>query len=513
MKIALDPSSPADYVMFLHIKSLPVYSFRGREAWFPDDYAGRLGLDVKQEEHARYRPSKFCFDYQRDIAELALRKRKFAVFADCGLGKTIIYFEWLRTILPLLKSSRQGALLLSPPMVIEQTMDEAQRWYGDKLAIERVDSGDVTNWLRTCKGKIGITNYECFRNPIERGQLGALVADESSLLKSHYGSYGQGVIDLGRGVEWKLAGTGTPAPNDRIEYANHAVFLDQFPTVNSFLAKFFVNRGQTQERWVLKHYALEPFYRSLSAWCIFLANPGAYGWKDNCEALPPIRVNIHDVPMTPEQQARVHKETGHLFAHRAGGITKRSTLSRIGKGLDGTPTAKYDYILDLLAQQPNRSTLIWCWFNEEQDRLAEMLPGAASIDGSTPHAKRLQMIGDFKAGKTRVLISKPKVLGFGLNLQIATRQIFSSLIDSYELYYQAIKRSNRYGSTESLDVEIPITEVERPMAENVLRKAAMVQRDTEQQERIFRATSKGESVSAVVESEGIDIAAFTGDGN
>lgn len=513
MHLTLDPKRPADYAMFLRIKALPVYRIRGREAWFPDDYASRLGLTAAADADVSYRPSEFCFDYQRAIAALALRKRKFAVFADCGLGKTIIYFEWLRTLRPMLRAQKRGALLLSPLMVIEQTMEEAARWYGDKLPIERVDAGDVSAWLRTCKGKIGITNYECFRNPIDRGQLGAIVADESSLLKSHYGAYGQGVIDLGRGIDWKLAGTGTPAPNDRIEYANHTVFLDQFPTVNSFLAKYFVNRGQTQGRWALKPHALEPFYRGLSAWCIFLTNPATYGWKDNCETLPPIRVNVIDVPMTAEQSARVRSETGHLFAHRAGGITKRSTLSRIAKGMDGTPTHKYDFIRQMLAEQPNRSTLIWCWFNDEQDRLAEMLPEAASIDGSTPHAKRLELIADFKAGRRRVLISKPKVLGFGLNLQIATRQIFSSLIDSYEAYYQAIKRSNRYGSTEPLDVDIPMVEVERPMVENVLRKAAMVQRDTEQQERIFRAASAGESVSTVVEREGIDLAAFTGDGD
>lgn len=511
MRLTLNPKQPDDYAMFMRIKSLPVYRITGREAWFPDDYAERLGLVAAADDVVAYKPSKFCFDYQADIAAMAIRKRKFAVFADCGLGKTIIYFEWLKALRPILKASRQGALMLSPPMVIEQTMEEAERWYGDRLPIERVDSGDVSNWLRTCKGKVGITNYECFRNPIERGQLGAIVADESSLLKSHYGTYGSGVIDLGRGVEWKLAGTGTPAPNDRIEYANHAVFLDQFPTVNSFLAKYFVNRGQTQERWALKPHALEPFYRSLSAWCIFLTNPATYGWKDNCETLPPIRVNVIDVPMTDEQSARVRSETGHLFAHRAGGITKRSTLSRIAKGLDGTATNKYEFLRQMLAEQPNRSTLVWCWFNDEQDRLAEMLPDAGSIDGSTPHAKRLSIVNDFKAGRTKILISKPKVLGFGLNLQIATRQIFSSLIDSYEAYYQAIKRSNRYGSTEPLDVDIPMCEVERPMVENVLRKAAMVQRDTEQQERIFRAAGRGDSIAGVVEREGIDIDAFTGD--
>lgn len=510
MKLLLDPQSTQDYRTFLAVKSLPIYRIRGREAWFPDDYAARLGLAAESSPDVSYEPSPFCFDYQRDIAALALRKRRFAVFADCGLGKTIIYFEWLRAVRQAMGKSR-GSLMFSPLMVIEQTMEECHRWYGDSLKIERVESKDLNRWLANCGGKVGITNYEALRGEVQPGQLGAIVCDESSLLKSHYGKYGTAVITLGRGLEWKLAGTGTPAPNDRIEYANHAVFLDHFPTVNSFLAKYFVNRGQTQERWSLKPHALEPFYRGLSAWCIFLSNPAVYGWRDNCHTLPPINVNVINVAMSDEQTARVQTETGALFAHNAGGITKRSTLSRIAKGLDGTQTPKYDYIKAMIDSQPNRSTIIWCWFNDEQDRLAAMLPEAASIDGSTPHAKRLELIGDFKAGLRRVLVSKAKVLGFGLNLQIATRQIFSSLIDSYEAYYQCLKRSNRYGSTEPLDVDIPVLDVELPMVENVLRKAKLVHHDTSQQERIFRCANRGESVEAVVEREGINVEDFTGD--
>jgi superfamily II DNA or RNA helicase len=510
MILTLNPNSVDDYRMFLRVKSLPVYRVTGREVWFPDDYSDRLGLALPSSAVTDYQPSPFCFDYQRDIAALAIRKRKFAIFADCGLGKTIIYFEYLRSVMSSLGKAK-GALILSPAMVVDQTLEEYARWYPDGQPIERIESRDLQSWLATCGGKIGITNYEALRNDVDRGQLGALVLDESSLLKSHYGRYGGAAIQLGKGLEWKLAGTGTPAPNDRIEYANHAVFLDHFPTVNSFLAKYFVNRGQTQERWVLRPHALEAFYSSLSHWCIFLTNPGVYGWKDNCEALPPIRVNVHDIEMTPEQHGRIRMETGSLFASRVGGITKRSTLSRIAKGLDGTPTLKYSAIQSLLDDQTNRSTIIWCWFNDEQDRLAAMLPDAASIDGSTPHAKRLDLIHDFKAGRRRHLISKAKVLGFGLNLQIATRHIFSSLIDSYEAYYQCIKRSNRYGSTEPLDVEIPMMECERPMVENVLRKAKLVQRDTEQQEMIFRAARDGESVAAVVQREGINLDSFTGD--
>ncbi len=303
------------------------------------------------------------------------------------------------------------------------------------------------------------------------------------MLKSMYGKWGQHCLRIGAGLKWKLCLTGTPAPNDRIEYANHAVFLDAFPTPNSFLARFFINRGQTSERWEMKAHAVSAFYRALSHWCIFLTNPATYGWSDNCGTVPPIHVHIHDVALTDAQTDAARELTGTLYVDTPGGITGRAKLARIAKGKDSLKPA---YIRGLIDSWPEESTIIWCRFNEEQDRLASEIPGCASIDGATPQDKRQTIIDDFKAGKIKTLITKPKILGFGLNLQIATRQIFSALHDSYEEYYQAVKRSNRIGSTRPLNVHIPVTEAERPMVENVLRKAKRVLQDTEEQEVLFK---------------------------
>lgn len=482
MKTHINTRSLESYRQFLRIKSLPVYSFCGHEATFPDEYAEIVGIKVKKRRKVKVDLANHLFDYQRDITRLAIEKQKFAIFADCGLGKTHIYFEFAKHVLA---NENGGVLIVAPLMVCRQIVDECHKFY-PHLAIELVASADAATWTENCKGKLGVTNFEAMKENVGVGQLSALIIDEASIFKSHYGKFGNSAIRIGKGLKWKLAGTGTPAPNDRIEYANQAVFLDQFPTVNSFLAKYFINRGQTSERWELRPHALAPFYRSLSHWSMFLTNPATYGWKDNCESLPPIHVHIHDVDMTESQHAAVRRETGSLFAISAGGITERSKFSKIAKGLDGSVTLKYSYIQSLIESWPDESTLIWCWFNEEQDMLAKMLPDAASISGSTPHEKRLVLIDEFKSGKRKVMISKPKVLGFGLNLQVATRQVFSSLIDSYEQYYQAVKRSNRYGSTRPLNVHIPVLDVERPMVENVLRKSGNVQRDTEEQERIFK---------------------------
>ncbi len=160
------------------------------------------------------------------------------------------------------------------------------------------------------------------------------------------------------------------APNDRIEYANHAVFLDRFPTVNSFLATYFVNRGQTEARWELKPHALRPFYRSLSDWCIFMSDPKVYGWKDNTTTIPPINVTIHEVPMTEDQKNWIHTELGTLIATRAGGITKRAAYGQVAKGFwkgKTFATNKPGYIADLVnGWRQDESTLVWCLYDKEQ---------------------------------------------------------------------------------------------------------------------------------------------------
>ena len=492
MKILLRTNSIADYRRFLIAKRIPRVSVTGHVVTVPDEYAHLIdGEDQIDLAKTPYVARRFLFDYQRDIAKVAAQKRKYCIFADCGLGKTLNILEFARHASGLLPKS-QCVLIISPLMVISQTLAECKRFYGDSLPIKRVRAAELREWMLKGKDRIGITNYDALTDDISQGRLGALILDESSMLKSHYGAWGTKCIELGRGLSWKLACTGTPAPNDRIEYANHAVFMDAYPTVNSFLARFFVNRGHTDNRWELKPHALEPFYRALSDWCIFLTNPATYGWKDNCENVPPIHVHIHDVELTRQQRDALHETTGALFAVSVGGITSRSQLGQIAKGNHNgiaIETAKPAFIRRLVDSWPDESTLIWCIYNHEQDTMEVAFPEAASIRGETPPERREELIADFKAGRRRILISKPKILGFGLNLQVATRQVFSGLQDSYESYYQAVKRSNRYGATKPLNVHIPITEVERPMIETVLQKAKMIQRDTEEQERIFRHAS------------------------
>jgi superfamily II DNA or RNA helicase len=473
-----------DYRQFLKIKTLPRYELVGRMATVPDEYAETLGIKAGKSRKRKYVPCAGLFDYQRAIVEMAIAKKRFAIFADCGLGKTFMMLEFARHVAAVQK---KPVLIVSPLMVVQQTATEAERFYGDDLPVDVVPAKKLPKWLAGGnKSQIGITNYDALKDDTPGGTIGGLILDESSMLKSHYGKWGQICLRLGKGVEWKLAATGTPAPNDRIEYANHAVFVDAFPNVNAFLARYFINKGQTSERWILKPHALRPFYRALSHWSIFLTDPATYGWKDNVRNIPPINVHVHDVRLSDEQEQAVQQQTGQLFVTNLGGITTRSKLSRMAKCESST---KPQFIADLIATWSDESTIVWCKYNDEQKAVEQVLPDAASIDGATKQADRERIVADFKAGRIKTLITKPKILGFGLNLQVCTRQVFSGLQDSYEEYYQAVKRSNRVGSSKPLNVHIPVSDVERPMVENVLQKAKRVESDTKEQEDIFRESS------------------------
>jgi hypothetical protein len=480
MRIDFNTRSAESYRLFLKVRRCPIYHFKGTSAIVPDEYAKTLGLKPKRKKSVEYNPIDGLFDYQLAITATAIAKRKYAIFADCGLGKTMMILEYARQAAD---ATRGKILIVSPLMVCNQTVDEAAKWYGEQCGIRRIRAAELQEWLNTPGEAIAVTNYEAIREGLTPGKLTGLILDESSMLKSHYGAWGTRLIELGRGLEWKLCATGTPAPNDRIEFANHAVFLDRAKTVNEFLASYFINRGETQNRWELKPHALKPFYRSLADWSIFLTNPATYGWKDNVGVTPPIHIHIDHIDLTDAQRKAAQKQTGALITNQVGGIGDRGKLSRLAKGGD---SLKPEFIRNQVASWPDESTIIWCHYNDEQASMERMFPDAVSISGDTPEEKRQIGIDRFKCGDVKVLISKPKILGFGLNLQVCTRQVFSGLKDSYEEFYQAVKRSNRIGSTRPLNVHIPVTELESPFVDNVLRKAGRVQSDTEQHERLFK---------------------------
>lgn len=489
MKLVLDTNSIDDYRTFIKAKALPRFRCIGHEIEFPDEYAALLGLSTAETaKNKRYVPIKGLFDYQAAVAKLSIRKKKFGIFMACGRGKDLTMKETARYVAGVLPKDKK-ILIMEPLNCVEQSLEETRRWYGDKLPFERVKSGNLNDWLMGSGGRLGICNYDGLNEDTPQGKLGALFANEGSIFKSN-GVWASTMIRIGTGLTWKFIYTGTPAPNDRIEYGNHAVFLDQFPTLNSFYARYFVNKGETNERWVMKPHAVGKFYREISHWCILLDNPAVYGFKDNCEPLPPINVHIHEIDLTGEQREAVYAVTGKLFMDEPGGITTRSKLSQIGKGNykgQKIEAAKPLFIKNLVdSWRDKESTIIWCKFDAEQDDLERMFPGAASIRGKTKYESRVRMIREFQRGENRVIISKAECMGWGLNLQIATRQVFSACDDSWEKFHQCLARSSRIGATKPLNAHIPVSEIERPQMENVLRKARRINEDAIEQEADFK---------------------------
>ena len=496
-EIIFDTKCLDSYKMFLKVRSLPTYKIQGRVATFPNEYAHLV--DVKPSKNGKqkeYVPPDWLFDYQQAITTIAIKKKKFAAFIDCGLGKTLIIFEFMRHAMEQLRKKNQSFLIICPLMVCKQIIDEYEVFYADEPGykpLEYIPAKNLQTWLNGKTSRVAITNYDSLKPSITSNCLGGMACDESSMLKSHYGKWATKILELGKGLEYKLCTTGTPAPNDRIEYANHAVFLDHFPTVNSFLATYFVNRGQTNERWVLKDHAKEHFYRSLSHWSIFLSNPSTYGWEDNDETLPPIYTHFHKVKLTKEQLDILgdeYRETGDI---KMGGITRRSQLAQLAKGIykgERVKTNKVRRIKRLVNSWPDESTIIWCLYNYEQDMIGEAFPDAGNIYGHTKQDERQRLLDLFTSGKLKTIITKPKILGFGLNLQVATRHVFSGIQDSYEQFYQAVKRSNRVGSTQPLNVHIPLTPIEQPMYDTIARKAKMIDEDTRYQEDLFQTNWK-----------------------
>lgn len=402
MRLLFNTYSMESYREFIRLKSIPKYDWVGRQAIVPEEYSYLFDRLAYEKTDVPYSPSEYLFDYQAAISAIGIRKKKFCVFAQPGRWKTAIMLEMARHAFKALPKDK-SAMIVSPLMVCEQTIEEAVRFYGeDERTPVFVPANRLQSWMKDHGGKrIAITNYEGIKDDLTVGSVGAILEDESSTNKNSGGAWSNRLINIGRGLEFKWCFTGTPAPNDQIEYANHAVFMDHKRTVNEFLASYFINRGKTNERWELKKHAVSRFYADLAHWCIFLSDPATYGWKDNCGTLPPIHIHIERIELTDEQRKLAQKITGTLCTANIGGIGMRGKLSQISKGKNGIKTNKTEFIQNLVNSWPKESTIIWCRFNDEQAIMERAFPEAGSIKGDTPHEDRMRIIHDFKAGKLK----------------------------------------------------------------------------------------------------------------
>lgn len=383
------------------------------------------------------------FDFQRDIVAWALRKGKAALFEDTGLGKTIQQLSWADAVA---KHENGSVLILAPLAVGKQTAKEADK-FGIQAKLCESDA-DVENG-------INITNYEKLHK-FNTDRFCGIVLDESSILKSYSGKTTNDLIRRFRNTKYKLACTATPSPNDFTELGNHAEFLN-VTTMNEMLSMFFINDSSNGIGWRLKRHSVKEFFKWIAEWAIMIKSPADLGFDGTKYILP--KLNIHTIvteTAIPE---------GQLFVMPAETLQERRQARK--ESLDRRVKKTNEIV-----ESDDGQVLIWCNYNDESDALRRTINGSYEVKGSdTDLHKEAGMLG-FSDGSVHILVSKPSICGFGMNWQNCHRIIFCGLSDSYEQFYQAIRRCWRFGQKHEVDVYVIIGEAETTILNNIQRKQA-----------------------------------------
>ncbi len=428
------------------------------------------GQTVNQEDI-----NPILFDFQQDLVRWGVAKGRAALFADTGLGKTFMQLEWARLL-------NVPTLFVAPLAVAQQTIREATKLEMDVIYARSQDDAS----------KLTITNYEMVER-FDPAQFDAVVLDESSILKNFTGKTRNLLIDLFADTDYRLACTATPAPNDVTEFANHSEFLGILPRVE-MLATFFVH---DDKGWRLKGHAREPFYKWMASWAMTVRQPSDLGYEDGGFELP-------DLSIIPEVVESDWQPANQLFASHLQGITERTKVRK------STITQRAERVAQLIAADPEQQWIVWVGLNDEQQAVADLIPDAVIVEGSQSPETKADTLLDFQDGNIRVLVTKPSIAGFGLNFQNCSRVIFNGIGDSYEQYYQAIRRVWRYGQTEAVEAYVVISDPEQHIYANVLRKekeakeasAAMVEHVIEYEKDELVEASDSKFTYATIDDEG-----------
>lgn len=380
----------------------------------------------------------YLFPYQRDIVTWALKKGRAAIFSSCGSGKSIMQIEWAKHV----HEHTQGDILILAPLAVNlQTVEE-----GKKIGVEINHARKQSD----VKPGLNITNYEMMHH-FDASHFTGIVIDESGILKSFDGKYRNMIIESFHHTPFKLACTATPSPNDFMELGNHAQFLGLM-SVPEMLATFFVHDGGETSKWRLKGHADKEFWKWIAKWAVMIQKPSDLGYSDDGFILPELTINQHTVEAQPIN--------GMLFAFEA------NTLQERQKARASSIDERVKLCADIV-NSTDESFLVWCNLNEESDKVTRAIPGAVEVKGSDSTEHKEKSMLDFAHGKIRVLISKPSICGFGLNFQVCHRMAFLGLSDSFEQYYQAVRRCWRFGQTKPVSVDIITSELEGAVVRNI----------------------------------------------
>lgn len=392
------------------------------------------GIEV---DPVRIHPS--LHDWQARIVAQALRRGRGAVFADTGMGKTRMQIEWSRLIAP-------SSLIIAPLSVARQTVREAGFIDADVRYVRRPEE--------VVAGTVSITNYEV-ADRFDPSMFDAVALDESSILKNFTGATRNALIAQWANTPYRSSWSATPAPNDVTELCNQAEFLGIMPR-NEMLAAYFVH---DDDGWRLKGHAADPMFAWMATWATAARKPSDVGGDDGPYHLPPLEILPITVPVEIQQE-------GQLFATDLGGVGGRAQVRR------STLSARVGASSALLATRGQ--WIAWCGLNDEAEALARDVDGAFNVHGALSPDEKADAFERFQDGSIRVLVTKPSIAGMGMNFQNCHRMVFVGMSDSWESYYQAVRRCWRYGQVNGVEAYVVVSELEQQIVDNVRRKESEV---------------------------------------
>ena len=406
------------------------------------------GFDLDREQ---INPN--AFDYQKDIIQWACKKGKCAILTGCGTGKTLMQLEWSRLVH---EHTGKNVLIVAPLAVVKQTRNEAQKF--------NIADVNICRTQRDVGTGINITNYEMIEH-FDETIFEGIILDESSILKNSTGATRILLTEKFKHTPYKLCCTATPAPNDFMEIGNHAEFLGIMTQVE-MLATYFVHDGKNTSKWRLKGHAKDKFFEWIASWACCMTSPADLGYDGKEYQLPPLNINEIQV-----ESGNKEAEDGQMlfYAEVAESLSERrearheSLERRVEKSKE-------------IAENADGQALIWCDFNDESAMLAATVEDSVEVKGADSDEHKKTAMINFSQGKVKRLISKPKIAGWGMNWQNCNTVIFCGLSDSFESYYQAVRRCWRFGQKKPVDVYIITSEAEISVKQNIERK----QREAEQ---------------------------------
>lgn len=405
--------------------------------------------------------NSFLFPFQKHCVKIALKKGRFALFENCGLGKSIQQLEWSKHVS---EKTEAPVIIFAPLAVVGQTIEEGKKF------------GYIVTELRNCNSDIRkgiyITNYENLDN-IDGSLFSGVVLDESSILKNFDSKTKEKLINTFFNTSYKLCCTATPSPNDVMELCNHAEFLNVMGR-NEMLSMYFVHDGGETTKWRLKGHCETIFWDFVSSWALMIMNPSDIGFSNNGYELPPL--NIEQIILeTPK------KDNGKLFNDTSINATD------FNKELRDTLELRLDMVAKIVNENINESYIIWIKQDVEGDYLRKLIPDSVEVRGSySDDIKRSRLLG-FANNEFRVLITKPKIGQYGLNYQNCHNQIFASLDFSFESTYQGIRRSYRFGQKSAVKIILLVPDTFGNVLDSINRKQEQF---IQMQEQMATATNR-----------------------